>query len=414
MIELRTQPIGIFPYPASNLLLPPCGEDHSESLRSLLKGDVQVDLPESWRFFTKAANGEIDEARQLLANHDDAISRYNRFVLDPTLLTYEALATELVGDLREMLDVSAFVGGVIDKVADSFSLDGELRALALATSAAADIEAEGNRNALTKLQAAIADCQSVSPILAATLVSQVADLKLQTPEGAAALVIQDYKEAIRLASDCKLPMLLPELHIKMGMLFQNIANGQRGALLQAVNAYQFALQNGISQENHPEMFAQLQNNLGLAYISMPVTGSSHQLRTGIAVQSFRHALQVYTIERDPDNWASVNMNLANALQYAPSSHPEENLIQAVEIYEKVLQVRSRAKDPVAYSLVLMNQANALAHLGMFKPALEKLAEAHKLFHWYDQVEQAEAARELVEQINQRMGEQGTPLELKTS
>ena len=92
------------------------------------------------------------------------------------------------------------------------------------------------------------------------------------------------------------------------------------------------------------------------------------------------------MEEHPDMWASVSMNLANALQYAPSSHPQENLIQAVEIYEDVLQVRSRAKDPVAYALVLLNQANALAHLGIFKPALEKLAESYKLFHWYDQIE----------------------------
>jgi tetratricopeptide (TPR) repeat protein len=113
-------------------------------------------------------------------------------------------------------------------------------------------------------------------------------------------------------------------------------------------------------------------------------------------------------------WASVSMNLANALQYAPSSHPEENLIQAVEIYEQVLQVRSRAKDPVAYALVLLNQANALAHLGIFKPALEKLAEAYKLFHWYDQIEQAETAREMVEQINQRMGENNAEIGLQNA
>lgn len=414
MIEVRPQPIGIFPFPASNLLLPPTEKDHAEVLPLLMKGDLTVELPDEWHFLKIAAKGEIDWAIRLLAGSDNDVSKYNRFMLAPSAQAYENLASELSGHLRELLDVAAFATGIIDTIADSFSLEGELLAMALATSAAANIEAEKTSEALTKLQNAVAACKSNSPILAATLTSQIADLKLQTSENAAALVIQDYKEAIRLAADCELPMLLPELHIKMGMIFQNVANGQRGALLQAVNAYQFALQNGVTQEEHPELFAQLQNNLGLAYLSMPVTGSSHQLRTGIAVQSFRHALKVYTIEQDPDMWASVSMNLANALQYAPSSHPEENLIQAVETYEEVLQVRSRAKDPVAYSLVLMNQANALAHLGMFKPALEKLAEAHKLFHWYDHIEQAEAARDLVEQINQRMGDQGEPLELNTN
>ena len=101
-------------------------------------------------------------------------------------------------------------------------------------------------------------------------------------------------------------------------------------------------------------------------------------------------------------WASAMMNLANALQYAPSSHPRENLIQAVETYEEILPVRTRARDPVAYALVLFNQANALAHLGIFKPAIEKLAEASKLFSWHDQAEQFAAARALLDSIEERL------------
>ncbi len=244
--------------------------------------------------------------------------------------------------------------------------------------------------------------------------SQLADLITSTPGQSPALAILHYREAIQLAGDCKLPMLLSELYTKLGMIFQNASNGQRGALLEAVNAYQAALQHGVTQRDHPDQFAQLQNNLGLAYLSIPSTESSSQLRSGIAVQSFRHALKVYTIEDHADMWASVSMNLANALQYAPSSHPEENLIQAVEIYEDVLQVRCRAKDPVAYATVLLNQANALAHLGIFRPALDKLSEAYKLFHWYEQVEQANAARDLVEQINQRLDERKQPQEISSN
>ncbi len=214
-------------------------------------------------------------------------------------------------------------------------MDGELLALALATSAAADVEAEDYKSAQAKLKSAVAAARQDSPVLAATLLSQLADIGAVTPGHSPALVVQDYQEAIRLAGDCKLPMLLPELHTKMGMILQNASNGQRGALLQAVNSYQTALQSGIDETEHPELFAQLQNNLGLAYLSMPAMGASNQLRNGIAVQSFRHALKIYTVEKHPDMWASVSMNLANALQYAPSSHPKENLIQAVETYEEI-------------------------------------------------------------------------------
>ena len=413
MINLRPQPIGIFPFPAANLLLPNVEDSYEAALNSLLNGDISIELPLAWEFFALAAKGDVEAAEALIRSGDNSspVSVYNLFVLSPTPETYQSARESLDGELRELLAVAAYTVGIIDTFEEDFSLDGELGSLALATSAATDLEKEDFKSAQVKLKTAVSKAKKISPIFAALLLSQQADLAAAMPDCSAALVMQDYKIAIGLVEECKLPMLVPELYTKMGMMLQDASNGQRGALLQAVNSYQAALQKGVTQEDHPQLFAQLQNNLGLAYLSMPAFGASHQLRNGIAVQSFRHALKVYTIEDYPDMWASVSMNLANALQYAPSSHPEENLIQAVETYEEVLQVRSRAKDPVAYALVLLNQANALAHLGMFKPALEKLAEAYKLFHWYDHIEQANAAQELVEQINQKLGDRGEQLEL---
>ncbi len=409
MIELRPQPIGIYAPPASNLLLPSVRDGHN-ALHSLLAGDLDIAVPAEWQFFVMAARGDVEKAMALLAGLDSPLAIYNRFVLMPTEAAFRAAQQSLSGELKELLEVAAYASGITDEIADSFSLDGELLALALVTRAASDIDNEAPSEAKAKLQAASEEVQEVSPLLASILLSQQADLMVSPLNETPALVIQVYREAIRLAGDCKLPMLLAELYTKIGMLFQNSANGQRGPVLEAVNSYQAALRLGISEEDHPEMFAQIQNNLGLAFLSTPTMEASNQLRTGIAVQSFRHALKIYMPETHPDMWASVSMNLANALQYAPTSHPEENLILAVETYEDVLKVRSRAKDPVAYATVLHNQANALSHLGMFKPALEKLAEAYKLFHWYEQIDQANASKDLVEQINLRLGDQDQPLE----
>ncbi len=406
MIELRPQPLGIYPFPAANLLLPEVDACWQPALESIMQGDLSIELPPAWEFFREAALGKVDVALRLVQHGPgcNEIDACNAFALSPTKDSYQA-ASKLIqsADLRQLLIAAAWSAGIVNRAEEKFPVDGELLAHCLAVSAAADVEQGDVHNALTKLRQAASAAKSSSPVLAAMLLSQAADLYSTTPDCPPALAIQDYQEAIRLAGDCRLPMLLPELYMKTGMLLQNAANGQRGTLLQAVNCYQSALQHGINEEQHPDLFAQVQNNLGLAYLTMPSTESSFQLRTGIAVQSFRHALRVYTIEEHPEMWASVSMNLANALQYAPSSHPAENLIQAVETYEQVLQVRTRARDPVQYALVLLNQSNALAHLGIFKPALEKLAEAYKLFHWYDMIEQANAARELVEQINETMG-----------
>ncbi|HHM12312.1 MAG TPA: tetratricopeptide repeat protein [Planctomycetaceae bacterium] len=402
-IEMRPQPVGLHPFPAGHLLLP--AEDDAEALDGLLAGDIDVRFPDAWEFYRLAAQGEVVEARRrlLAAVEEDAsaapLLQYNLFVLDPSAPAYASLRAELAGPIAELLDTAAYAAGIRDDVPSPRELDGELRALALSVSAAADLERGDERAALKKLKDAAWGAREPSPIYAAMLLAQMCDIGSSSGEMAPALVIQGYRQAIDLAGHCRLPRVVPELYLRLGTALHAAAEGRRGMLLQAIQAYQKALQCGACEADCPDLFGQLQSNLGLAYMAMPAMEAGHHLRTGIAIQSFRRALKVFDKERHPDFWASASMNLANALQYAPSSHPEENLIQAVQIYEDVLQVRSRAKDPVAYALVLMNQANALAHLGMFRPAIEKLTEAHKLFQWYDAVDHARAARELLEQIH---------------
>lgn len=407
-VEMRPQPVGVFPFPASHLLLPPGGSH--DALRSLMTGEPGEPIPGEWAFFARAADGDREAALRMLrqsvrvATDEDSLFRYNEFVLDPSLPRYDAARSGVGGELGELLAVAAYATGVQDALPKTFSLDGELLALALTTCATADLERGDERAAIARLKEAVVAARSESPVQAALIAAQIADIGADSGDMDPALAVQWYQEAIRLAADSRLPRLVPELHLRLGMAYHGAADGRRGMLLEAVRSYRAALNLGITATDAPELFAQLQNNLGMAYLAMPTLEANHQLRTAIAIQSFRRALEVCDAERQPDFWASVNVNLANALVYAPSSHPEENLIRAVELYEQVLQVRTRAKDPVAYALVLLNQANALAHLGMFQPALEKLAEAYKLFHWYDQIKHADAARELVERINEHRAE----------
>ena len=52
-------------------------------------------------------------------------------------------------------------------------------------------------------------------------------------------------------------------------------------------------------------------------------------------------------EDHPEQWASVQLNLANSLVYTPSNHQADNLVEAVELYEAVLAARDRHTDPWA-------------------------------------------------------------------
>ena len=100
----------------------------------------------------------------------------------------------------------------------------------------------------------------------------------------------------------------------------------------------------------------------------------------------------------PVAWASAQLNLANALQYLPSVHQEQNLDEAVHLYEEVLSYRDENVDPVGVARVLLNQGNALGHLGALVDADEKLTRARALFERVGDPEGVAAADGLLAEV----------------
>ncbi len=404
-IQVRPQPIGYFPFPAGLLLLSNTSSDHAGALKNLLLGEIPEVFPDEWRYFFLALRGERAAAFELLEADESPLGSYNRFVLsgDPELLEQlEAQGDALILALARAV---AYTLGLSDFSPDPGSADGELRAMLAMVGAAHAIEKKQTNQAVELLTTGI-DASAQSPLLAAHLLDQRAQLRREQQSGG--LAMQDWHQALCLAANTHLPELLAHLHLSLGSAFHESANGQRGPLEQAAKHYQQALSNGYSLEQNPEMFAWTQQQLAVTYLAMPLQSASDPLRMAIAVQSLREALKVYTKETHLQLWTVTQLNLANALQYLPSAHPKENLVQAVEIYEQLLPFRERAFDPVGYARLLFNQANALAHLGVFQPALEKLNEAHKLFHWHDERSLAASALEQVAHINELIASQ-TPL-----
>ncbi|MFM7244913.1 MAG: hypothetical protein ACKO40_12190 [Planctomycetaceae bacterium] len=380
----RPQPVGIFAFPRSHLLALPGNE--ATRAAAMLGDDV--------------AAAAILPATAAAVTGSSPLDRHNAFVLAPSP---EALAAiEAAGDpaFVALARSAAFAHGLIDDLPEPGPLDGELKALVQMTAAAGLFERGDARAARTLLAEAAEQAAPASPVFAAVLHQQVADT---LPAEAADLAIDHLEQALQLGEQAKLPRLLADIWMRLGTLHQaRGADGSRGPLVEAVTCYQKALAAGITQDSDPASYAQLQNNLGLAYLCMPTREASDQLRAGIAVQSFRKARDVQDRDADPDQWASVTMNLASALQYLPSTHPAENLAEAVELYEEVLAVRTEARDPVAHARALLNQGNALAHLGIFKPAIEKLAKALKLFTWHEATDEAATAKELLDGIHARL------------
>jgi tetratricopeptide (TPR) repeat protein len=399
---LRPQPVGILSIPAGLLVLPEAA-DSAEALQRILHGDTTTTLPVEWTFYASAAKGDFAGALQKLSVQGTQEARYNRFVLQPSMDMFAALQKVLSGELRLLLDVAAYVSGLNDVEPDAGDLTGELLALVLMTKAAAAIEREEIPEALDTLQLAVDAARDVSPVFAVQLLAQMAALRKTQPEPLRSQARKHLVDAVALLGRVPMPELLADLYMQLGMACQESAQGRESWMNEAVHAYQQVLRGGLVPEEHRELFALAHNNLGLLFLTMPMSEASRHLRMGIAVQSFREGLRLCDREANPDLWASIQSNLANALQYLPSSHPQENLAQAVELYEELVSVGRKAFDPVGYGKILSNQANALAHLGIFSPALEKLQEARKLFEWHGESELASNALDQVANIHAQIG-----------
>ena len=373
-------------------------------MASLLRGDLSAPLPLEWGFFEAAVQGRIEQAKQMLAGVGTPIAQYNLFILEgASAESYHRLCTKLRGELAVLLQMAAFHFGLLEELPASESAEDEVKAALLLARASSHLEKHNTAHAIADLEEAVECARLASPVFAAQLLGQLAALRSNTPGFEHERVLENYRDAIQMAGDTPLDGLRAELWLNLGACYQEHSRGGRHLLTQAIQAYQQAVQCGLSESHYPEMYALAQNNLGLAYLTMPMVEASDSLRKAVAVQSFREALKVYQSDTHRLEWVSAKLNLANALQHLPSSHPEENLMQSVEIYEELLQARSRAEDPVGYARLLANQANALAHLGLFSQSLEKANEAYKLFYWHNEADAANSVLELVATVHENLG-----------
>jgi tetratricopeptide (TPR) repeat protein len=400
---LRPQPVGIVPIPVGLLVLPDVAGASSALLHEILHGPMPAELPETWVFYRAAHAGDLDATLRELQEDVTDVGRYNRFVLQPSASELKVLRETLSGDLRVLLAATAYAVGLSDDSPEVGHLEGELAALVLMVRAAAQLEREAPEAAISDLHAAVALVREISPLFAAQLLTQLASIYRSLPEPLPSQAPAVYRDALALLENADIPELTTELWMQLAMTCQETARGRVHLLEEAIRGYQEVLRSKLVPEEHSELFALAHNNLGLVFLSMPMSEEAKKLRLGIAVQSFREALRLVDREAQASLWGSIQMNLANALQHLPSSHPEENLAQAVDLYEELITVGRKAFDPVGYAKLLSNQANALAHLGIFSPALEKLQEARKLFEWHGESELASASMELVSEIHGQIG-----------
>lgn len=391
VLAARPQPLGAFPLPLGYMLIP-ASADTEDARTALLAGNVPQ-WPEALRAHELALAGDRVGALEALTG-DDPVSRYNRFVMDPDGDDPAELRS-LLGEFGVLVDVVLFAVGRSDIAPELGSAGAELAALVLSTQASSAFNDGDPARATALLDQAADDAAAVSKPLYGVLLGAAASI---AAHGGHPDAVRRFETALKgLEGADGLRVTRAELHLNLAGLLHEQAPERPELLAAVVPHYHSALQL-VLREEAPLLWASAHANLATAYLTMPMTEASGQLRLGIAAQSLRSALKVYTREDYPEQWASVQLNLANSLVYTPSKHQADNLVEAVELYEAVLDARDRHSDPMGRARVLANQGNVLAHLGSFDQAKAKLYEARFLFEELGDGDSVRTVRGVLDEI----------------
>ena len=388
VLAVRPQPLGAFPLPLGYLLIPASPDTEAARL-ALLSGKVP-EWPAALRAHELALAGDRDGALAALGG-EDPVSRYNRFVMDPDSEDPNELRSAL-GEFGGLVDVVLFAMGRSDVAPELGDAAGELAAIVLSAQASRALQDGDAEAAAALLDRAAEEAAAVSAPLSGVLLGAAGSI-LDGPEA-----VTRFERALRAMEEAEdLRVARAELHLALAGLLHQQAVDRPDLLNRAVPHYHSALQL-VLREEAPLLWASAHANLATAYLTMPMTEASGQLRLGVAAQSLRSALKVYTREEHPEQWASVQLNLANSLVYTPSSHQGDNLVEAVELYEEVLAARDRNVDPLGRARVLANQGNVLAHLGAFDQAKAKLYDARFLFEELGDHDSVRTVRGVLDEI----------------
>ena len=158
----------------------------------------------------------------------------------------------------------------------------------------------------------------------------------------------------------------------------------------------------------------MQNNIAVAYLSLPLGPNKEKIRYGVVVQSFQSALKWVTITNHPSEYAMLQNNLANTLQYLPTSHPIENNLKALKAYDEALKVRTASDTPLEYANTIANKANVLFNLpdniehpemgntNNLERCRKYCEEAYAIFTHHKQVKQSCVVDSMLQDIQKKL------------
>lgn len=171
-------------------------------------------------------------------------------------------------------------------------------------------------------------------------------------------------------------LLAQALHRRGILLYTWAKNGNPQFFRPALDSFQEALKT-FNREDAPDVFADIQQYLGVIYSEMPDEEQKRSLWAGISSSSFQQALQFFQKETHPYEYAMVCNNYANALGKYPEAVHTDNFEKALFYYNEALEVRSAKAWPFERAVTLLNYVEACWHLNIAGKSNQALFEEMK-------------------------------------
>jgi tetratricopeptide (TPR) repeat protein len=154
--------------------------------------------------------------------------------------------------------------------------------------------------------------------------------------------------------------------------------GNADALRESIEAYQRVLTEW-TRESAPQDWATAQNGLGnaLQYLGQLESGTE---RYQASVAAYRAALLERTRDRAPLDWAQTQNALGSVLDLLGERESgTQNLEESVVAFRAAMEVRTRDRLPLDWAREQNNLGNALVSLGQREPGTGRLREAVAAF-----------------------------------
>lgn len=268
------------------------------------------------------------------------------------------------------------------------------------------------QRAVTLYERALEVCPPDSPLLHARITARLGTALQALPDGGSESLYRAqacFEDALPVLGASGRPEEAAETEMNLGLVLQSLAGAGRAKIQDAIQHYHRALR-VFTREAYAQEFSILHNNIAIAYLSIPVGDEHAKMREALAVQSFEEVLKVINIVDHPVEYAMVQNNLGNALQYVSSHHVVENNLRALQAYDEALKVRTARDTPLEYANTLSNKANVLRNLpddpehpeaGQRANLLEATRlyeEAKKIFARFNQASSAAVVEEALNEV----------------